>query len=303
MIQVDRELLWKVYTAVRVLGGKGGSSRIAELLGVSPRTVQRYLSVLVKAGAVEPVRSGMRVYYRVAKPLTEGDIEELLKNSQKDARVYELARQIKNMIGEAGIWADLIGACKIHLVVPNHSRVTRDIDVVVVREHSKVLTSLLKYGLSLVQEPVAGVHVDYRFEHPVEGVKVDVVVDGFREDGKLVWNLASVLRRRGELTLEHVVVAKLARRSFEYRSDAYDVAVALPHLSVSVFGEVYRELKNSNPELARRVGKHLEIVKSYIDNEFAEDERALATKALKRVKEIVKNADQGSNTLTLRQRA
>ncbi len=268
-MEVDR--LFEIYNAFRLLGGKGNSRKVAELLGISTRTVQRYLKVLVKHGYVEPVRRGMRVYYRVIKPLTEEEARELVEKKgdyRREAPPYELGRRILNIIEEAGLKADLIGAAKIHFVVPTHTRITHDIDVLVVREHARALVALLKYSLGLVLEKERGVHVDYRLRHPIEDVKVDVVVDGFREEGRMVWDLSRVLRS-GRLTFEHVILMTLTRRSFGVRTDAYDVAVSLPFMDIENFWRVYEELKEESPPLARRIPEHLLIVRDFILGEYS----------------------------------
>lgn len=277
--------LWEVYSALSALG-KANSKRIAEVLGVSERTVQRYLRILVDAGYVEPVRHGMRLYYRVVRPLTEEEARRLSKpdSRQGEAPVYRLARTIDDIIREARLRADLVGAAKIHLAVPIHNRITHDIDVVVAREHKAMLLTMLKYTTGLLLEKSGGPHADYRFKHPVEDIKIDVMVDGFREEGRLVWNLAPALRR-GRLTLEHAVIAKLTRRSFEYRSDGYDVAVALTHIDPNRFVGIYEELKQANPTLAQRVERHLEIVRRYILSEYTGVEARVMLGVLRRIEE------------------
>ncbi|MEM2302286.1 MAG: helix-turn-helix domain-containing protein [Sulfolobales archaeon] len=290
------EMIWRVYTAVRMLGGKGGSGDIADLLGVSRRTVQRYLRILIDGGYVEPVRRGMRIYYSVAAAMAEDDVERLLNGAPRDAPVYELARTIHRMIREARIRGDLVGACKIHLSVPTHSRVTHDIDVIVAREHASMLAAMLKYGLKMRQEPIAGVHVDYRFYHPVEDIKVDVMVDGFREEGRIVWNLAPVLRRHGGLTLEHAVVAKLVRRAFDKRTDAYDVSVSIPSIDIDRFTEIYRELRNTNQELAERVEPHLNIVEEYIREDFPATEASIILTRLREIRNRIRSVGEAKRS-------
>ena len=266
------ERLMKIYTVIRI-GGLVNTRKIAEILGVSERTVQRHLKLLVEHGYVEPVRRGMRLYYRVVRPLTRREAKELVSvgGAKGDADVYRIARSIDNIIKEERFHADLVGAAKIHLLVPTHSRITHDIDVVVAREHASLLVTALKYGLNLVVEKRGGVHTDFRLAHPTLDVKVDIMVNGFREEGRLVWNLAPVLRRGG-LTLEHAVIAKLTRRSFRLDSDGYDVAVSLPHIDAERFKAIYDELKIENPELARRVQKHLISVRKYVEREYSGEE-------------------------------
>jgi predicted transcriptional regulator len=265
---MDVEKLLRIYEVVRVLGGRGNSRRIAELLGISERTVQRYLRILIDGEYVEPVRHGMKLYYRVVKPLTEGEARELIKGEvRREATVYELGRRIYDIIKEGGFRADLVGAVKIHLLVPTHSRITHDVNVVVIKDHARMLVTLLKYGLGLIVEKVDDTSTDYRLRHLVENIKVEVMVDGFKEEGRLVWNLAPILRS-GSLSLEHVVIAKLARRHFDLRTDAYDVAISLPHIDTDRFTGIFEELKRDSPLLAERIPKHLNTVEDYIIREY-----------------------------------
>jgi len=185
---VDVEKLRLVYEAVRTLGGRGGTREVASLLGLSERQVRRYISVLVAAGYVEPVRRGMRVFYRVARPATEADLRGLAEGSAEEggeegeAEIYRLARAIDQLISESGAAADLVGAAKIHLLVPSHERITHDVDVLVTREHARLLVSLVKHALGLVEARSSGVHIDYRLRHPLRDIEVKVIVGGFREE-------------------------------------------------------------------------------------------------------------------------
>ncbi len=296
-IVVNIKRIWEVYSAVRALGGRATSRRIAEILGVSERTVQRYLKILLENEYVEAIRVGMRIYYRVVKPLTEEEAKRLVvRGGRADAPVYQLARSINDIIKEGGFHADLIGAAKIHLLVPTHSRITHDVDVIVAREHTSMLVASLKYGLGLIPEKSGGVHADHRFRHPVEDIKINVIIDGFKEEGVVVWNLAPILRRGGGLTLEHAVIAKLTRRSFDERTDAYDVAVSLPHLNIDRFIGIYMGLRKENPTLATRVPRHLELVGQYVLREYTGVDLEIISRSLQKVKERIEYMEKSRRT-------
>ena len=283
--RASAEALFKVYTAARILGGRGGSRDIARVASVSERTAQRCLRILVDSGFVEARREGARVLYRAVKPMTEGDARRIASGEALyEPTVYRLAREVDDIISEGGFRADLVGAAKIHLMVPTHSRITHDVDIVVAREHSRMLAAVLKHALGLIPKKASGTHVDYRFTHPSEDINIDLAVDGFREEGRLVWSLAPVLRRIGRLSLEHAVVAKLVRRSFEYRSDAYDVAVSLPHIDAARAAGIASELAG---ELASRIPRHLSIVEGYIESEYSGAERDILMRALSRLRAAI----------------
>ena len=129
-------------------------------------------------------------------------------------------------------------------------------------------------------------HADYRFRSPVSDLKVDVMVDGFKEEGRLVWNLAPDLRR-GSLTLEHAVAGKLTRRAFEYRSDAYDVAVSLPHIKP---GRLLSLLNQMAPHVAERVLDNLEVVRKYISAEYTDPEAGILHRKLNEIEEIIRSS-------------
>jgi len=299
---VDVEKLRLVYEALRALGGRGGTREVASLLGMSERQVRRYIAALVGAGYAEPVRRGMRVFYRVARPATEADLRGLAEGlaeggvEEGEAEVYRLARAIDNLVSESGAAADLVGAAKIHLLVPSHERITHGVDVLVVGEHARLLVSLIKHALGLVE--AGGGEMDYRLRHPLRAIEVRVVVDGFREDGRLIWNLSHILRR-GRLWLEHAVVAKLSRRGFR-DVDAYDVAVSLPHIEPRRFASVLGDLGAQSPGLVERVWEHLSAVEDYIRNEFAGEEAEVYLLALRRLGELGQGGGSQARRETLR---
>lgn len=294
---VKKDKLIEVYSTIRLLGGRGSSKKISEILGVSERTIQRYIKILVDNGYVEPVRYGMRQYYRVIKPLTEseaGDLVKVKKEKQSEPTVYQIAESVKNIIDEAGLHADLIGAAKIHGEVPRHSRITHDVDVIVAREHARSLVTMIKYGLGMILEKTGGVHSDFGFSHPVEDVKLDVIVDGFKENGRLVWDLSPLLRK-GKLPLEVTLLAKLTRRSFR-DADAYDVAVSLPHIDIKRFVVFYRRLKKENDMLASRVLRHLSFVREYLNTRYSSSDVRILSNILYNLSREVEKVDDSVNS-------
>lgn len=280
------ELLYRIYTVVKLYGGRANSRRIADVMGVSERTVQRYLKVLVNEGYVEPIRHGMKIFYRVIAPLTREKAKKIAAGElRRDAPVYELARDIQDTIKEFRLHADLIGAAKIHLMVPTHRRITHDIDVIVAPESEHFLVKLLENIHGLILEKARSAHADYRLMHPVLNIKVDIMVEGFKEHGRMIWKLSDILRKRGTLTLEHAIIAKLTRRSFEYRTDAYDVAVSLPHIDPSMFKQILKELNKENPIIASRIPRHLDIVEKYIKTEYVGEDVEILLGLLKRLRD------------------
>ena len=280
----------QIYTAVKLLGKKSSSRSVARLVETSDRTVQRYLKILVDNGYVEPVRRGMRVYYHILKPITRYEAEQLVAGRvERDAPVYELARSIESVINEFGVKADFVGAAKIHLSVPRHTRITHDVDLVVVEEHASTFIKLLEYIHSLLLETRGGIHADYRLSHPLKDVKVDVMIGGFKEGGRVVWHISDFLRKKGKLTLEHAVIAKLTRRNFDTRTDAYDIAVSLPFIDLHKFREILRELKNENLKLLERIPPHLRTVHLYIKREYSSREAEMLEKLLSELQNQIRD--------------
>jgi len=285
--RLDPERLLRVYEAVRVLK-RASSKRVSELLGIPLRSVQRYLAILVESGFIERVRDGRSVLYVARKPMTMDDAVRIArgaKEEERDAAPYVVARRIAALARETGLVADLIGAAKIHLSVPDHQRVTHDVDVVVVPEHAKALVTVLRYGLGATIERVGGTHCDYRLLHGETGTRIDVVAGAFREEGRVVWDVSDLLRRYGGATLELAVVAKLSRRSFR-DDDAYDVAIAAPHIDPGRFAEAAAHLASQSPELIERVARHLVATEDFCRREFGRIEAEIRAGALRRLASI-----------------
>jgi len=284
------ELLFRTYSVISALSGRATTEVVAKILNTNVRTVRRYVRILVDNGYVEPVRKGIKTYYRVLKALTPNEAVKLVMNEGRNEDfVYVLASKIDEAIEQMRLHADLIGACKIHLSVPGHHRVTHDIDVVVARENARQLDYVMQL-LGLIPEKKGGVHTDFEYRHPVENVKVDMLVDGFKENRRMVWNIAPLLRK-GRLTLEHTVIAKLTRRSFRADADSYDVAIALKFINEDRFKKALQDLKKYSPiygEMLSRIIKHLGIVEKYARSNLSREEVLVITPIIRNVERIVR---------------
>jgi hypothetical protein len=130
-------------------------------------------------------------------------------------------------------------------------------------------------GLSLAS--YSGTHIDYRLEDAARGVTVDIMVNGFREEGRLVWDLSKYLRERGRLWLEHAVVGKLARRGFR-EADSYDVLVSIPRLDIERLSDVIRDLADQMPTAVDRIESNIEKTKEYGSREMRDQIEILRNK-------------------------
>ena len=274
---MDIDKVYKVYVALKALGF-GRALQISELAGIPLRTTYLILGRLLEAGIISKERRGMSVLYRIARSVSKDDLAEILSgNPINDAPPYMLARSIAKLINRYRILADLVGAAKIHLEIPTHQRITHDVDVIVTREWARNLVLLMQDILGLSLASYSGTHIDYRLEDAARGVTVDVMINGFREESRLVWDLSKHLREHGRLWLEHAVVGKLVRR--EYReADSYDVLVSIPRLDMERLSNVIRDLADQMPSTVDRIENNLEKTKEYGSREMREQMEILRNK-------------------------
>jgi DNA-binding transcriptional ArsR family regulator len=248
------------------------------LSGIPLRTTYLILGRLLDAGIISKERRGMSVLYRIARSVSKDDLAEILsRNPANDAPPYMLARSIAKLINRYRILADLVGAAKIHLEVPTHQRITHDVDIIATREWARNLVLLMQDILGLSLASYSGTHIDYRLEDAARGVTVDIMVNGFREEGRLVWDLSKYLRERGRLWLEHAVVGKLARRGFR-EADSYDVLVSIPRLDIERLSDVIRDLADQMPTAVDRIENNLEKTKEYGSREMRDQIEILRNK-------------------------
>jgi DNA-binding transcriptional ArsR family regulator len=284
--RVDRrriERLKKIYYAISYIG-EPTVSQLVDLLGIPRRTLYYHLTYLVEKGYVVKERRGLTVRYRVARPFREEEILEEASIPKDEPPVYAYARRVANILDKYGFLADLVGACKIHLSVPRHNRITVDIDLVVAKDHAKLLVDVIKMRLGFVELDTPSTSIDYKLFNPVERIGMDISVDGFKEGGTMVWNLRPELEKHRRLLLEHAVVGKLSRRNFDERTDGYDIAVSLPYIDIKTVAEVANNAIQQSPEIAPRILGNLERVKKYMKAELPEA-YDVGSEILNRIKE------------------
>jgi len=262
------EKIYKVYLIIKGMNGRATSKVIAEKIKLSQRTIQRILRILVDNGFIEPIRWGMKLYYRVAKPLTIEDIKNILaKKTITEPLIYQYSKMIKEDMIKLGILGDLIGAAKIHDALGDrHSRITVDVGVVILTEYAEAFKHLMSIRGFIGYE--RGIHSDYRFIEPQHDIKVDVMYGGFKEEGRKVIDLSPILRKYHEIPLEYAVIAKLTRRNFEERTDGYDVTVSLYFLRDNLFKEALKYFREQSQSIYNRILKNLQKVKDYIFKEY-----------------------------------
>ena len=268
------------------------SKVVAEELGISQRTVQRYLRALEERGFVEAVREGREVRYVLVKPLTRSDLEELMGTAKalEDEPAYELARKALELLrDEGGVPADLIGAAKVRLLFPErHKRVTYEIELVVLPELFRASLALLKYGLGLLaEEGPCGVKLfDLR-----TGVRITLMKGKVCEDGKAFFDASKPLRGRGSLSLEEAVAIMMLKSSFSKRNEAYDVATALPGLDEGRWREALEEAKSlADPSNLPNVLKSIEVVREFVEEEVNPVERPYLLLKLDRIRKAAEEA-------------
>lgn len=285
---MDVDKAYRVYVALKALGF-GRASQISELAGIPLRTSYTIIRRLLDAGIISKERRGMSVFYRITRNVSKDDLAEILSGNQtSDAPPYMLARSIAKLINRYRIPADLVGAAKIHLEVPTHQRITHDVDVIVTREWARNLVLLMQDILGLSLASYSGTHIDYRLEDAARGITVDVMINGFREEGRLVWDLSKHLREHGRLWLEHAVVGKLARRGFR-EADSYDVLVSIPRLDIERLSNVFRDLADQMPTSMDRIESNIEKTKEYGSREMREQMEILRNK-IEKLKALLFNA-------------
>lgn len=281
----------KVYYAVS-FAGEVSVDQLEKMLDMPRRTIYDYLSWLVARGYLGKRREGIRVKYYVKKPFSaETLLEEFEREDygapRGEAPVYREAWKIMNLVDKYDLRADLIGACKVHLFVPGHERITTDIDAVVVREDVNKFTEILekKLGYRAIahfQGPIG--RMDYKFYNPVTGIGLDLYVDGVKKGGVLLWNFREPLLEQGRLLLEHAVACKLGRDYFVGKTDGYDIAVSLPHIDIDILTDIMKEAVERAPELLENFYRNMEITKRTIKEDSPLSYEYVAT-LLRKVRE------------------
>jgi DNA-binding transcriptional ArsR family regulator len=297
----DIETLQAIVAFMIAYGKPVSSAKISRELNVSQRTVQRYLRLLEDAGFVEAIRKGKSIKYVLLRPLTDEEAKRLVgistESHANEPEVYALARRaIEVLKRDAQLPADLLGAAKVHLAVPEkHHRITHDIDIVVPPELLSASIALLKVTLGLIVERSGGIHTDAKLHDPSRGIKVDLIGGKLVEEGRVVLDLSEVLRKRGELTLEEAIVAKMTRRAFSYRNDAYDVAVALPVIDEGRWRSALELLKErGDPLLIPRLFKAIEITRGYVKGEMNPVERPYLVRKLEALERVAREVFKAS---------
>ena len=277
----------KIYNAVS-FAREVTVDQLEEMLNMPRRTIYYHLSWLVARGYLGKKRDGIRVKYFVQKPFLVEEFVKEMKNRppENEPLIYQEAWRVLNLIDERDLRADLIGSCKIHLYVPGHDRITKDIDVVVVREDAdrliKALREELGYKNVINLQELA--RMDYKLVNPVTGVGVDLYVDGIKRGSVLEWDFRKPLIEQGRLLVEHAVACKLGRGFFVRSTDGYDIAVSLPHIDIDVLTDIMKEAATRMPELIEVFYRNLETIKKHLV-ELAPTGYEYVSNLIKKVKE------------------
>ena len=279
------EKIEQIYNAIAYLR-EASIEKLQEILNIPRRTLYYHLSWMVSMGLVEKSRKGSRVVYRVAKPL---NWEELVSEStipENEPEVYKYAMRIQRLINRYRLRADFVGACKIHFAVPDHNRVTWDVDVVVVREDANLLVRLLKdiYGFRTAMVDIPP--LDYKLASHDRTVYVDIYIDGFKKRSGPIWSLRRPLLRHGHLLLEHAIVGKFIKPvvAFIDKNDAYDIIVSLPHVNIKVLSSILDEALRLEPDNLKNAIPNIEATLRFAKEEFR-DKYMFVKKLLHRIVE------------------
>ncbi|MEM4788098.1 MAG: hypothetical protein QXV28_08985 [Ignisphaera sp.] len=200
--------------------------------------------------------------------------EKFLKayEKMKEFDIYTIAFTVKEKMIEYKIIGDLFGAAKIHEIVPEHNRITHDINFVVLRDHSKYMDLLMKsMDFVLLTDNSVFPYSDAIYMIPGVSWKIFVLYDGVKHPDKPMvrfLDLSNVLRNYGYIPLEYVVAAKLLRYPhLRRKEDSEDIIYALTsdaNVDVDKVMDIALDVTRRFPEFKPVLINNIDIVEWYL---------------------------------------
>lgn len=200
--------------------------------------------------------------------------EKFLKayERMKDFDIYTVAFTVKEKMVEYGIVGDLFGAAKIHEVIPEHNRITHDINFVVLSEHSKLMELLMEsMDFVLVTKKSVFPYSDVTYMVPGTSWQVFILYDGIKHPSKpgvRFLDLSRPLREYGQIPLEYVVAAKLLRYPhLRRKEDSEDIIYALTsdaNVNVDRVMRIALDVTRRFPEFKEVLVNNIDTVEWYL---------------------------------------
>ena len=230
----------------------------------------KHIQLLKEAGLVDTFRYDRKTYVFATRIVAnKEEFAKILANPPFPKSPYEVAFAIKEKIQEYGIEADLFGTAKIHECVPEHQRMTQDVNLVVTQESFKMLDLLLKSLGYPHTGPSKLLYADHSYLVPHLRSEVLVLIKGVKHPAnkkKRYYDLEPVLKARRSITLEHAVAGKfLMVPRMRRKVDAEDVADALAYgADIRKVADIIAEVLENYPEFTGIVAGNIQEVEEYL---------------------------------------
>ncbi|MEM1694289.1 MAG: hypothetical protein QXH21_08240 [Ignisphaera sp.] len=190
----------------------------------------------------------------------------------KDFDIYTIAFTVKKKMVEYGIVGDLFGAAKIHEVVPEHSRITHDINFVVLKEYANYMELLMKsMNFVLITKNSLFIYSDVTYEVPGTSWQVFVLYDGIKHPkrpGVRFLDLSKPLKEYGYIPLEYVVAAKLLRYpQLRRKEDSEDIIYAMvsdANVNVDKVMRIALDVTRRFPEFREVLINNIDTIEWYL---------------------------------------
>lgn len=273
--------MWITYSTIASNKGLRYVEDLVKDVHIKRSQVYKHLHYLKLVDFVRIVKEGRRSavvvweYFKTKDEFKQAFIERYEKRRNRD--IYGVALEIKEKMVEYGICGDLFGAAKIHELIPEHNRMTQDINVVVVNEHAKFFRLLLlNMGYVVVADKSALPYSDITFNVPGTTWSVCVLYDGVkhpRDPNVRYLDLSKVLREQRQIPLEYVLASKFFRyphlRKKEDSEDIVTVLVSDVNVDLDQVAQIVADVVSRFPELGEVLMKNIDTVEGYV-NEYIE---------------------------------
>lgn len=269
--------LWVTYSTIASSKGLVYIDDLLEMLHVKKTQLYRHLHFLKIVGFVEVRRLGKKSAVVIRRYFaTKSEFEKAFREQYEKMEIgdiYAIAMEIKDKMIEYGIRGDLIGAAKIHEVVPDHSRLTQDINIVVLSEHAKFMNLLLSsMGYVLLTEKSVFPYSDVTFVVPGTTWAIFVLYDGIKHPLNpqvRFFDFSTPLREYGQVPLEHVLAAKLLRApQLRRKEDSEDIVTVLASdvgVNLDRVARLTADVVRRFPEFESVLRRNIDTVENYVD--------------------------------------
>jgi len=245
---------------------------LEKIAHVGRSQLYEHIKILERAGLVKRHRFDRYSYIIAVKYVDREKFEKAILESKKDVAIYDVAKEILDDIRRNDMRADLFGACKIHLEVPEHERMTNDIDLIVLNEDFKYLDTRLESMGFTNKISSSKINADYIYFSPKYKFQVLVTIDGIKHPRtyKLYLDMRQALRTKRMIDLEYAVAGKLLMLPHMRKNeDGEDVVYALAYGNINShrLTSILEDVVENYPEALLAIKRNIGLTMEYLASE------------------------------------